>query len=94
MCLYYKENACDFEAIEMMDFILDWCDIPVRRDDKKRVNAQIYTRSLNTVDLVHKIGAATDVTSGRIISMEYYDKEMENHCRDNIFLVKGFWRRR
>lgn len=88
MCLYYKENARDFAAIEMMDSFLDWCDIPVKRADKKKVNAQIYTRSLNTVGLVHNIGAATDVTSGRIISMEYYDKEMENHCRDNIFLVK------
>lgn len=29
-----------------------------------------------------------DVISGCIISMEYYDKEMENYCWDNIFLVK------
>lgn len=84
-----KENACDFAAIEMMDSFIDGCDVPVRRDDKKKVNAQIYTGNLNNVGLVHKIGAATDVTSGRIISMEYYDKEMDNHYRDNIFLVKG-----
>lgn len=30
-----------------------------------------------------------DVISGCIISMEYYDKEMENYCWGNIFLVKG-----
>lgn len=84
-----KENACDFAAIEMMDSFIDGCDVPVRRDDKKKVNAQIYTGNLHNVGLVHKIGAATNVTSGRIISMEYYDKEINNHCRDNIFLVKG-----
>lgn len=84
-----KENDCDFAAIEIMDSFLDECDVTVRRDDKKKVNAQIYTGNLNNVGLVHKIGAETDVTSGRIISTEYYDKEMENHCRGNIFLVKG-----
>lgn len=84
-----KENACDFAAIEMMDSFIDGCDLPVRRDDKKKVNAQIYTGNLHNVGLVHKIGAATNVTSGRIISMDYYDKDMDNHCRDNIFLVKG-----
>lgn len=46
-------------------------------------------KNLHNVGLVHKIGAATDVTSGRIMSLEYYDKDMDNHCRDNIFLVKG-----
>lgn len=30
-----------------------------------------------------------DVISGCIISMEYYDKEMDNYYWDNIFLVKG-----
>lgn len=38
MCFYYKENVCDFVVIEMMDFFLDWCDIFVKRVDKKKVN--------------------------------------------------------
>lgn len=84
-----REKACDFAAIELMDTFLDGCDVTVRRDDKKKVNAKLYTKNLHDVGLVHKIGAATDVTSGRIMSLEYYDKEMENNCRDNIFLVKG-----
>lgn len=84
-----REKACDFAAIELMDSFLDGCDVTVRRDDKKKVNAHLYTKNLHDVGLVHKIGAMTDVTSGRIISYEYYDKEMNNHCRDNIFLVQG-----
>lgn len=84
-----REKACDFAAIELRDSFLDGCDVTVRREDKKKVNAKIYTGSLHNVGLVHKIGAATDVTSGRIMSLEYYDKEMDSHCRDNIFLVKG-----
>lgn len=84
-----REKSCDFAAIELRDSFLDGCDVTVRREDKKKVNAKIYTGSLHNVGLVHKIGAATDVTSGRIMSLEYYDKEMDSHCRDNIFLVKG-----
>lgn len=84
-----REKACDFAAIELKDSYLDGCDVTVRRDDKKKVNAKIYTENINNVGLVHKIGAATDVTCGRIISYEYYDKEMDYCNRDNMFLVKG-----
>lgn len=83
------EKACDFAAIELWDSFSDEWDMTIRRDDKRKVNAKIYTKNLHDVGLVHKIGAATDVTSGRIISYEYYDKKMDNHSRDNIFLVKG-----
>lgn len=84
-----REKACDFAAIELNDSFLDVCDVTVRRDDNKKVNAKLYTENLRNVGLVHKIGAATNVTSGRIISLEYYDKEMDSHCLDNLFLVKG-----
>lgn len=84
-----REKACDFAAIELKDSFFDECDVTVRRDDNKKVNAKLYTKNLRNVGLVHKIGAATNVTSGRIISLEYYDREMNSHCRENIFLVKG-----
>lgn len=84
-----REKACDFAAIELKDSYIDKCDVSVRRDDKKKVKANIYTETLHNVGLVHKIGAATNVTSGRIMSSEYYDKEMDSQYRDNIFLVKG-----
>lgn len=84
-----REKACDFAAIELMDSFLDACDVTVRRDDDKKVNAKVYKKHLSNVGLVHKIGAATNVTSGRIVSLEYYDKEMDNHYLDTVFLVKG-----
>lgn len=89
-CVFTTKNkACDFAAIEIMNSYLDVCDVTFRREDKKKVNAKIYTENLYNIGLVHKIGAATNVTNGRIVSLEYYDKEMNNHSRDNIFLVKG-----
>uniref|UniRef100_A0A8W8NZT4 Ig-like domain-containing protein n=1 Tax=Magallana gigas TaxID=29159 RepID=A0A8W8NZT4_MAGGI len=80
-----KENSCDFAAVEIADSFTDECDVAIRRDDKKRVNARLYTESLENHGIVFKIGATTDVTKGFIISSEFYDKL--HH--DNIFLVKG-----
>lgn len=84
-----REKSCDFAAIDLIDSFSDECDMTIRREDKKKVNAKLYTKKLHDVGLVHKIGAATDVTSGQIISYEYYDKEMDDLSQDNIFLVKG-----
>lgn len=84
-----REKACDFAAIELKESFSDTCDVTVRRDDEKKVNAKVYKKNLRNIGLVHKIGAATNVTSGRIISLEFYDKEMDSDCRENIFLVKG-----
>lgn len=80
-----KEQSCDFAAIEVMDSFAEKCDVAIRRDDQKRVNARLYTESLDNLGLVFKIGATTNVTKGYIISSEFYDKL--HH--DNIFLVKG-----
>lgn len=79
------DKSCDFAAIEIADAFVDRCDVAIRRDDKKRVNARLYTESLANHGLVFKIGATTNVTKGYIISSEFYDKL--HH--DNIFLVKG-----
>lgn len=80
-----RKKSCDFAAIEIADSFADKCDVAIRRDDKKRVNARLYTESLENHGIVFKIGATTDVTKGFIISSEFYDKL--HH--DNIFLVKG-----
>lgn len=80
-----RENSCDFAAIEIADSFADECDVAIRRDDKKRVNAKLYTESLENHGIVFKRGATTGVTKGFIISSEFYDKL--HH--DNIFLVKG-----
>lgn len=78
-----REKGCDFAVIEIKDCYLKSCDMAFRRDDKQKVNANVYSNRLNE-DIVHKIGATTDVTKGRIVSPEFY---LDN--RENIFLVKG-----
>lgn len=81
-----RDKACDFAAIEINDSFSDKCDIAIRRDDMKRVNARLYTESLEKAGLVFKIGARTNLTEGYIISSEYYDKVIN---LDTNFLVKG-----
>lgn len=85
------DNACDFAAVEINDSFSDKCDLAIRRDDGKRVNAKVYTESLENHGLVFKIGATTDMTKGYIISSEYYDKViMDLHQNEGSnFLVKG-----
>lgn len=85
------DNACDFAAVEINDSFSDKCDLAIRRDDGKRVNAKVYTESLENHGLVFKIGATTKMTKGYIISSEYYDKvimDLHQHEGTN-FLVKG-----
>lgn len=84
-----RDKSCDFAAIEIKESFLDKCDIVFRRDDKKRVNAKLYTENLSNLGLVYKIGAATDVTKGHILSSEYYDKLFNENSRKNVFLVHG-----
>lgn len=82
-----REKFCDFAAIEIKESFVDKCDVVFRRDDKKGVNAKLYSENLSNLGLVYKIGAATDVTSGHILSCEYYDKLFEDNRE--IFLVRG-----
>lgn len=89
-CVYTtREKSCDFAAIEINDAFVSKCDIALRRDDKKKTNAKVNTKQLKNVGIVHKIGKATDVTTGMVLSPEYYDKEMNDSNRGYIFLVKG-----
>lgn len=84
-----RDKGCDFAAIEVKESCLDICDVALRRDDKKKTNAKVYSNSLEFENIVHKIGATTDVTNGRILSPEFYLKVTEKCNRENIFLVKG-----
>lgn len=38
---------------------------------------------------MHKIGAETSVTNGRIVSFEYYDKVIDSENQDYVFLVES-----
>lgn len=84
-----REKSCDFAAIEVNSSYLNKCDIVFMREDRKRVNAKLYTGDLSNIGLVYKIGAATDVTKGHILSSEYYDKVFDKNSRKNVFMVHG-----
>lgn len=84
-----NDNACDFAVVEINDSFSDKCDLAIRRDDGKKVNAKVYTESLENHGLVFKIGATTNMTKGYIISSEYYDKVFMDEHEGTIFLVKG-----
>lgn len=84
-----SDKGCDFAAIEIKESYSDSCDVAFRRDDKKKTNANVYSDSLENITIVHKIGAITGVTNGRIVSPEFYLKVTEDSTRENVFLVKG-----
>lgn len=80
-----KEQFYDFAAIEIVGSLSSKCDVALRREDKKKISAKVYNESLECINFVHKIGAETNVTKGRILSSEYYNKALPK----NTFLVKG-----
>lgn len=89
-CVYTtRENACDFAAIGINESFSDKCDLAFRREDGKKVNANLYTESLDKIGIVFKKGATTNVTSGCIISSEYYDKVLNDLDLGTNFLVQG-----
>lgn len=73
------EKSCDFAAIEIMNSFSDNCDVTFRREDEKETKARIYTDSLHS-SIVHKIGATTNVTTGRILSPEWYNEDKKKCC--------------
>lgn len=84
-----RDSSCDFAAIEINESFSSKCDVALRREDNKEISAKVYNESLATINFVHKIGAATNATKGRIISSEYYNKALPI----NTFLVKGTGKR-
>nr|XP_034319273.1 uncharacterized protein LOC117687156 [Crassostrea gigas] len=89
-CLYTtREKSCDFAAIEIDKSFSEKCNETFQNEDRKITNARLFSESVTNVGIVHKIGAATDVTKGRIISSEYYDKLFDDKNRGHVFLVKG-----
>lgn len=80
-----RDSSCDFAAIEINESFSKNCEIPLRREDTKKTSARVFDESLEQISFVHKIGATTNVTKGRILSSEYYAKNLPT----NLFLVKG-----
>lgn len=84
-----RDKGCDFAAIEIKKSYLKFCDVAFRRDDKRKINANVYSNILENGNIVHKIGATTGVTNGIIVSPEFYLKVTDESTRENVFLVKG-----
>lgn len=80
-----RDSSCDFAAIEINESFSNNCEVPLRREDTKKTSARVFDESLEQISFVHKIGATTNVTKGRILSSEYYAKDLPK----NLFLVKG-----
>lgn len=84
-----RDKRCDFAAIEIKECYSKSCDVAFVKDDKKKINANVYSNSLQTGNNVHKKGATTVVTNGKIVSSEFYLKATDKSNREIIFLVKG-----
>lgn len=88
-CLFTtREQSCDFAAIEIQQPFSDKCDVCVTREDRKKTNARVYAGSIKDIGLVHKIGAKTDVTKGRILSPEWHERTLGRDWM-STFLVQG-----
>lgn len=90
VCVFIiRDRGCDFVVIEIKEFYLDLCDVVFRRDDKKKINVNVYFDSLENVNIVYKIGVIMDVINGIIVSFEFYFKVIDEFIWENVFFVKG-----
>lgn len=88
-CLFTtREQSCDFAAIEIEQSFADKCDVYVKREDRKKTNARVYSGNIGNIGLVHKIGATTDVTKGSILSPEWHERVLGRNWV-STFLVQG-----
>lgn len=82
-------KGCDFAAVEIKECYSNSCDVTFVKDNKKKLNANLNSNSLQTGDSVHKRRATTDVTNGRIVRLEFYLKATDKSNQENTFLLKG-----
>nr|XP_034321028.1 uncharacterized protein LOC105330336 isoform X3 [Crassostrea gigas] len=85
-----KTNGCDFAAVEIKECYSNSCDVAFVKDNKKKLNANLYSNSLQTGGSVHKKEQEQiDVTNGRIVRPEFYLKATDKSNQENTFLLKG-----
>lgn len=90
VCVFTTRNKwCDFAAVEIKECYSNCCDVAFVKDNKKKLNVNLYSNSLQTGDSVHKRRATTDVTNGRIVRLEFYLKATDKSNQENTFLLKG-----
>lgn len=84
-----RDKGYDCVAIEIKECYSKSCDVVLRRDDKKKMNANVYSNSLQNENIVHEKGATRDVTNGIIVSSKFLFKSNRQKQPGNIFFVKG-----
>lgn len=83
-----KTKGCGFAADEIKECYSISCDVAFVKDNKKEINANFYSNSVQTGDSVHKRRATTDVTNVRIVRLEFYLKATDKSNQENTFLLK------
>lgn len=78
-----RERTSDFAAIEINEATN--CDVAFRNEMENEINACLYDESIENICYVHKFGAGSGLTTGSILSSEYYD----NLTGEEHFLVAG-----
>lgn len=78
-----QEGPSDFAAIEINEATK--CDVTFRNENENKINACLYDGSIKDICYVHKFGAMSGLTTGSILSSEYYDKK----TGEEFFLVAG-----
>ncbi|XP_062596796.1 uncharacterized protein LOC134258285 [Saccostrea cucullata] len=87
--VYTSENEWeDFAVFEVKDFLIDQCIKTFHNDDDEECNVEVHQG--NDLDnwIVHKKGARTGWTTGRILSRECYSSLIP--VKHGVFLVGGF----
>lgn len=84
-----KTKGCGFAAVEIKECYSNSCDEAFVKENKKKINANLYSNSLQTGDSVHKRRVTADVTNGRIVRLEFYLKATDKSNQKNTFLLKG-----
>lgn len=84
--IYLAEDSFhDFGVFEVNQDLCDKCEHIFVNDDDKESNAAVHVKDAMVDTIVHKKGAKTAWTTGRIQSPEFYSDLFGN--RDDVFLV-------
>lgn len=84
-----RYKGCDFVVIKINEVYIDSCNVVFRRDDKMKINVNIYFSRLEIGNIVYKVGVLMGVINGIIISLEFYLKIIDECNWENVFFVKG-----
>ncbi|XP_061185126.1 uncharacterized protein LOC133193172, partial [Saccostrea echinata] len=87
--VYTSEKSFeDFAVFKVNDHVKDECKKTFQNDDDYECNAVVHPGYTSDNLIVHKKGAATGWTTGRIQSREYYSNLIPD--QNEVFLVSGF----